>query len=77
MLHRLLRVAKYAAIGGVIAFVGTGVLGAAASGAAWFMAPGLGMGMGVGICWAIAKVGRHVLVVRCLMCSVNGCLGGR
>lgn len=55
-IRRMLRVAKYAAIGGAIAFVGTGVLGALGTGMAWFAAPGMLGGMGMGITWAIIKV---------------------
>lgn len=57
MIRRMFRVAKYAAIGGAIAFVGTGVLGALGTGIAWFAAPSMGMGVGMGITWAIIKVG--------------------
>lgn len=52
----MLRFAKYAAIGGVIAFVGAGVLGTVGSGLAWFAAPGVFGGMGLGIAWATIKV---------------------
>ncbi|GMK53737.1 hypothetical protein CspeluHIS016_0103230 [Cutaneotrichosporon spelunceum] len=55
MLRRMFRVAKYAAIGGAIALVGTGVLGALGTGIAWFAAPSMGMGIGMGITWAIIK----------------------
>lgn len=64
VIHRLMRVAKYAAIGAAVAFVGTGVLGAVGSGVAWFMAPGIGMGMGVGMVWACVKV-RLCCVCAC------------
>ncbi|BEJ14025.1 hypothetical protein CspHIS471_0311990 [Cutaneotrichosporon sp. HIS471] len=55
MIRRMFRVAKYAAIGGAIALVGTGVLGALGTGIAWFAAPSMGMGIGMGISWAIVK----------------------
>lgn len=59
-LRRGLRFAKYAAIGGVIAFLGAGVLGTVGSGLAWFAAPGVFGGMGLGIAWATIKVSwRH------------------
>lgn len=58
MVRRMFRVAKYAAIGAAVAFVGTGVLGALGTGIAWFAAPSMGMGIGMGVTWALVKVSR-------------------
>lgn len=56
MIRRMFRVAKYAAIGATVAVVGTTVLGALGTSMAWFAAPSLGMGIGTGIIWGLAKV---------------------
>ncbi|WRT68561.1 uncharacterized protein IL334_005538 [Kwoniella shivajii] len=60
VLKRLLRYAKYAAIGGAVAVLGGGLVGTLGSGIAFFAAPGIGVGMGIGVITAITKFGwRH------------------
>ena len=56
-IRRLLRYAKYAAVGAIIAAVGGTLLGTVGSGLAFFAAPSIGVGMGIGVITAIAKVG--------------------
>lgn len=60
MLRRLFRVAKYAAIGGAVALVGSTVVGALGTGLAWFAAPSISMGIGTGIIWGLVKVSAAV-----------------
>ncbi|CAD6568466.1 MAG: hypothetical protein TREMPRED_004548 [Tremellales sp. Tagirdzhanova-0007] len=52
-IRRLVRYAKYAAVGAVMAAVGTTLLGTVGSGLAFFAAPGIGAGMGIGVITAI------------------------
>ena len=55
---RLVRYAKYAAVGAIAAAVGGTVIGSVASGAAFVIAPtGIIGGAGMGIVWAVAKFG--------------------
>jgi hypothetical protein len=55
-IKRLIRYAKYAAVGAVVAVIGGGLLGTLGSGLAFFAAPSVGMGMAIGVITAIAKV---------------------
>lgn len=55
VIRRLIRYAKYAAIGGVVAVLGGTMLGTLGSGLAFFAAPSLGVGMGIGVITAMAK----------------------
>ena len=55
-IRRLFRYAKYAAAGAVIATVGAGLLGTLGSGMAFFAAPGLLGGAGIGLATAVVKV---------------------
>ncbi|WVF67523.1 hypothetical protein IAT40_002279 [Kwoniella sp. CBS 6097] len=60
LIRRLLRYAKYALAGAAIAAIGGGILGTVGSGLAFFAAPGIGVGMGMGVLTAVAKFGwRH------------------
>ncbi|WWC71419.1 uncharacterized protein I206_105375 [Kwoniella pini CBS 10737] len=60
IIRRLIRYAKYAAVGAAIAAIGGGLLGTLGSGLAFFAAPGIGVGMGIGVLTAITKFGwRH------------------
>lgn len=56
IIRRLFRYAKYAAIGGVAALLGGSILGTMGSGLAFFAAPGLLGGMGLGLAGGLAKV---------------------
>jgi hypothetical protein len=56
LIRRLIRYAKYAAIGGVAALVGGTVLGTMGSGLAFFAAPGILGGMGLGLVGGVARV---------------------
>jgi hypothetical protein len=56
VIRRLLRYAKYAAVGAVAAVLGTTLLGTLGSGLAFFAAPGLLGGAGIGLATALAKV---------------------
>lgn len=56
VVRRLLRYTKYALIGGCLAALGGGLLGTLGSGLAFFAAPGIGVGMGIGVITAILKV---------------------
>lgn len=56
VVRRLLRYTKYALIGGCLAALGGGLLGTLGSGLAFFAAPGIGIGMGIGVITAILKV---------------------
>ncbi|KAK1927295.1 hypothetical protein DB88DRAFT_507390 [Papiliotrema laurentii] len=59
-IRRLIRYAKYAAIGAIAAALGGTLLGTLGSGIAFFAAPSIGVGMGIGVITAIAKFGwRH------------------
>ncbi|KAI9637659.1 uncharacterized protein MKK02DRAFT_43586 [Dioszegia hungarica] len=59
-IRRLIRYAKYAAVGAVAALIGGSVLGTLGSGVAFFAAPGLLGGMGIGVLTAVGKFGwRH------------------
>ncbi|WVQ79728.1 hypothetical protein IAT38_001828 [Cryptococcus sp. DSM 104549] len=59
-IRRLIRYAKYAAVGALVAAIGGGLLGTLGSGLAFFAAPGIGVGMGIGVLTAVAKFGwRH------------------
>jgi hypothetical protein len=55
-IRRLLRYAKYAAVGAVVALLGSTVLGTLGSGMAFFAAPGILGGMGIGALTAVGKV---------------------
>lgn len=57
-IRRILRYAKYAAVGAVVAALGGTLLGTLGSGIAFFAAPSLGVGMGIGVITAIAKVSK-------------------
>ncbi|KAK8854640.1 hypothetical protein IAR55_003379 [Kwoniella newhampshirensis] len=60
IIKRAIRYAKYAVVGALVAAVGGGLLGTLGSGLAFFAAPGIGVGMGVGVLTAVAKFGwRH------------------
>ncbi|WVN86193.1 uncharacterized protein L203_101354 [Cryptococcus depauperatus CBS 7841] len=60
LFHRLIRYAKYALVGAAIATVGGGLLGSVGSGLAFFAAPGIGVGMAMGVITAMIKFGwRH------------------
>ncbi|KAL7422493.1 hypothetical protein Q5752_003141 [Cryptotrichosporon argae] len=60
VLRRLVRYAKYAAIGAAAAALGGGLLGTVGSGVAFFAAPSLGVGMALGVGVAVIKFGwRH------------------
>ncbi|AFR96734.1 hypothetical protein C343_04862 [Cryptococcus neoformans C23] len=60
VVRRLLRYTKYALIGGCLAVLGGGLLGTIGSGLAFFAAPSIGVGMGIGVITAILKFGwRH------------------
>lgn len=55
---RLVRYAKYAAVGAIVAAVSTTAIGSLASGAAFVIAPtGILGGAGVGLLWAVGKFG--------------------
>nr|POE72340.1 hypothetical protein CFP56_12214 [Quercus suber] len=55
---RLVRYAKYAAVGAVVAAVGSTAVGSVLSGAAFVVAPtGILGGAGVGLLWAVARFG--------------------
>lgn len=55
---RLVRYAKYAAVGALIAAVGSTAVGSVLSGAAFIVAPtGILGGAGVGLLWAVARFG--------------------
>lgn len=56
VVRRLLRYTKYALIGGCLAALGGGLLGTIGSGLAFFAAPSIGVGMGIGVITAILKV---------------------
>jgi hypothetical protein len=56
IIRRLIRYAKYAAVGGVAALLGGSILGTLGSGVAFFAAPGLLCGMGLGLAGGLAKV---------------------
>lgn len=56
VVRRLLRYTKYALIGGCLAVLGGGLLGTIGSGLAFFAAPSIGVGMGIGVITAILKV---------------------
>jgi len=57
---RLLRWAKYAAIGALVASVGAGVLGTAISGAGMLIVPSVPVGICIGLATAAVKFGwRH------------------
>ena len=56
IIRRLIRYAKYAAVGGVAALLGGSILGTLGSGVAFFAAPGLLGGMGLGLAGGLAKV---------------------
>jgi hypothetical protein len=53
----MIRYAKYAAVGAIAAVLGSTLLGTLGSGLAFFAAPGILGGMGLGLATAIAKVG--------------------
>lgn len=55
-LRRLVRYAKYAAVGALVATLGAGLLGTLGSGLAFFAAPGIGGGMAIGVITAMIKV---------------------
>ncbi|TYJ53507.1 hypothetical protein B9479_005837 [Cryptococcus floricola] len=60
IIRRLLRYTKYALIGGAVAALGGGLIGTLGSGLAFFAAPGIGVGMGIGVITATVKFGwRH------------------
>ncbi|WWC90516.1 uncharacterized protein L201_005452 [Kwoniella dendrophila CBS 6074] len=60
IIKRLIRYAKYAAAGAAVAAIGGGLLGTLGSGLAFFAAPGIGVGMGLGVITGIVKFGwRH------------------
>ncbi|ORY35711.1 hypothetical protein BCR39DRAFT_511688 [Naematelia encephala] len=60
IVRRLLRYAKYAAYGALITTIGGGLLGTLGSGLAFFAAPSIGLGMGIGVITALTKFGwRH------------------
>ncbi|KAK5724809.1 hypothetical protein LTR15_004858 [Elasticomyces elasticus] len=55
---RLVRYAKYAAVGAIVAAIGSTAIGSVVSGAAFVIAPtGILGGAGIGIMWAVAKFG--------------------
>jgi hypothetical protein len=55
---RLVRYAKYAAVGALITAVAGTAIGSVASGAAFFIAPpGILSGAGVGLLWAVGRFG--------------------
>jgi hypothetical protein len=56
VIRRLVRYAKYAAVGAVAAVLGGTLLGTMGSGLAFFAAPGILGGMGIGLATAVAKV---------------------
>lgn len=60
VVRRLIRYAKYAAAGALVAAVGGTLLGTLGSGLAFFAAPGIGAGMGIGVLTAVAKVSTPV-----------------
>lgn len=55
-IRRLFRYAKYAAVGAIVALLGSTVLGTLGSGMAFFAAPGILGGMGIGALTAVGKV---------------------
>ncbi|WVW85450.1 hypothetical protein I302_107488 [Kwoniella bestiolae CBS 10118] len=60
VIRRLIRYAKYAFVGAAVAAIGGGLLGTIGSGLAFFAAPSIGVGMGLGVIIAIVKFGwRH------------------
>jgi len=63
VIRRLLRYAKYAAVGALVAALGGTLLGTLGSGLAFFAAPGILGGMGIGVVTAMIKV-RPVNAVR-------------
>lgn len=60
VIRRLIRYAKYAAIGGIAAVLGGTLLGTLGSGIAFFAAPSLGVGMGLGVLTAVTKVSKEL-----------------
>lgn len=59
---RLVRYAKYAAVGAVTAAIAGTAIGSVASGAAFIIAPpGIFAGAGVGLLWGLGKFGWRVL----------------
>ncbi|GAB7354610.1 hypothetical protein MBLNU459_g5048t2 [Dothideomycetes sp. NU459] len=62
---RLVRYAKYAAVGAVTAAIAGTAIGSVASGAAFIIAPtGIFAGAGVGLLWGIGKFGWRILAKR-------------
>jgi hypothetical protein len=62
-IRRILRYAKYAAVGAIAAALGGTLLGTLGSGVAFFAAPGIGVGMAIGVITATAKV-RTAFTIR-------------
>ncbi|ORX38329.1 hypothetical protein BD324DRAFT_620453 [Kockovaella imperatae] len=59
-IRRLIRYAKYAAVGAIVAALGGTLLGTLGSGIAFFAAPSIPVGMGIGVITAMVKFGwRH------------------
>ena len=70
LIRRLIRYAKYAAVGAVAAVLGTTLLGTLGSGLAFFAAPGLLGGAGIGLATALAKVcNRFNIIIPTLLCA--------
>ena len=61
-IKRLIRYAKYAAVGAIVAAIGGGLLGTIGSGLAFFAAPGIGAGMAIGVATAVVKVSHLTLL---------------
>jgi hypothetical protein len=62
---RIVRYAKYALVGSIVAAVGATAFGSVASGAAFFLAPPTILSsVGVGIIWAMGKWGFHKIGVQ-------------
>jgi hypothetical protein len=62
---RLVRYAKYAAVGAITAAIAGTAIGSVASGAAFIIAPpGIFAGAGVGLIWGLGKFGWRVLAKR-------------
>lgn len=62
---RLVRYAKYAAVGAITAAIAGTAIGSVASGAAFVIAPpGIFAGAGVGLLWGLGKFGWRVLAKR-------------
>ncbi|WVR09444.1 hypothetical protein IAU60_006511 [Kwoniella sp. DSM 27419] len=60
LIKRLIRYAKYAFVGAAVAAIGGTFLGTIGSGLAFFAAPSIGVGMGIGVITGLAKFGwRH------------------